>query len=81
MDGPFGADKDVSIITRIGKSNIYFAINTDHPEIKKDLELAMRQLEEDRPFYLSDLYKQYFSSDYTPVLSSEEKSWTAMKKR
>ena len=35
----------------------------------------MRQLEEDRPFYLSDLYKQYFSSDYTPVLSSEEKSW------
>ena len=75
LDGPFGADKDVSIITRIGKSNIYFAINKDHPEIKKDLELAMRQLEEDRPFYLSDLYKQYFSSDYTPVLSSEEKSW------
>ena len=75
LDGPFWADKDVSIITRIGKSNIYFAINKDHQEIKKDLELAMRQLEEDRPFYLSDLYKQYFSSDYTPVLSSEEKSW------
>ena len=75
LDGSFWADKNVSIITRIGKSNIYFAINKDHPEIKKDLELAMRQLEEDRPFYLSDLYKQYFSSDYTPVLSSEEKSW------
>ena len=75
LDGPFWADKDVSTITRIGKSNVYFAINKDHPEIKKDLELAMRQLEEDRPFYLSDLYKQYFSSDYTPVLSSEEKSW------
>ena len=75
LDGPFWADKDVSTITRIGKSNIYFAINKDHPEIKKDLELAMRQLEEDRPFYLSDLYKQYFSSDYTPVLSAEEKSW------
>ena len=75
LDGSFGADKDVSIITRIGKSNIYFAINKDHPEIKKDLDLAMHQLEEDRPLYLSDLYKQYFSSDYTPVLSSEEKSW------
>ena len=75
LDGPFGADKDVSIITRIGKSNIYFAINKDHPEIKKELDLAMHQLEEDRPFYLSDLYKQYFSSDYTPVLSSEEKLW------
>ena len=75
LDGSFWVDKNVSIITRIGKSNIYFAINKDHPEIKKDLELAMRQLEEDRPFYLSDLYKQYFSSDYTLVLSSEEKSW------
>lgn len=39
LDGPFGADKDVSIITRIGKSNIYFAINKDHPEIKKILSL------------------------------------------
>ena len=75
LEESFWADKDVSTITRIGKSNIYFAINNDHPEIKKELELAMHQLEEDRPFYLSDLYKQYFSSDYTPVLSSEEKSW------
>lgn len=35
LEEPFWADKDVSIITRIGKSNIYFAINKDHPEIKK----------------------------------------------
>ena len=35
LDGSFWADKNVSIITRIGKSNIYFAINKDHPEIKK----------------------------------------------
>lgn len=75
LEESFWADKDVSTITRIGKSNIYFVINNDHPEIKKELELAMHQLEEDRPFYLSDLYKQYFSSDYTPVLSSEEKLW------
>ena len=75
LEEPFWADKDVSIITRIGKSNIYFAINKDHPEIKKELDLVMHQLEEERPFYMSDLYRQYFSSDYTPVLSSEEKSW------
>ncbi len=60
LEEPFWADKDVSIITRIGKSNIYFAINKDHPEIKKELELVMHQLEEERPFYLSDLYRQYF---------------------
>lgn len=50
LEEPFWADKDVSIITRIGKSNIYFAINKDHPEIKKELDLVMHQLEEERPF-------------------------------
>ena len=75
LEESFWADKDVSTITRIGKSNIYFAINNDHPEIKKELDASIHQLEEDRPFYLSDLYKQYFSSDYTSVLSSEEKLW------
>ena len=60
VEEPFWVDKDVSIITRIGKSNIYFAINKDHPEIKKELDLVMHQLEEERPFYLSDLYRQYF---------------------
>ena len=40
LEEPSWADKDVSIITRIGKSNIYFAINKDHPEIKKSLILS-----------------------------------------
>ena len=47
----------------------------DYPEIKEELDNAMRRLEDDNPFYLADLYKQYFSMDYTPILSGEEKKW------
>ena len=59
----------------MGKSGIYYAINKDYPEIKEELDNAMRRLEDDNPFYLADLYKQYFSMDYTPILSGEEKKW------
>lgn len=65
----------ISTVICVGKSNIYFAINKKHPEIKAELDCAMRALEESNPFFLSDLYKRYFSLDYTPVLSGEEKFW------
>ena len=68
------AAQGISTVVNVGKSGIYYAINKDHPEIK-ELDNAMRRLEDDNPFYLADLYKQYFSMDYTPILSGEEKKW------
>ena len=35
----------------------------------------MRALEDADPFYTADLYKRYFSLDYTPILTGEEKAW------
>ena len=35
----------------------------------------MRALDEAVPFYTADLYKRYFSMDYTPILTGEEKAW------
>ena len=35
----------------------------------------MSVLDEADPFYTADLYKRYFSLDYTPILTSEEKAW------
>jgi len=69
------AAQGISTVVNVGKSGIYYAINKDHPEIKEELDNAMRRLEDDNPFYLADLYKQYFSLDYTPILSGEEKKW------
>lgn len=69
------SDYGISAVACVGKSKIYYAINKERPELKKELDNAMRQLENDNPFFTADLYKQYFSQDYTPVLSGEERKW------
>lgn len=35
----------------------------------------MRQLDSDSPFFKADLYKKYFTLDYTQFLTGNEKSW------
>ena len=62
-------------MTRVGESSIYYAINKDRPDLKEELDYAMSVLDEADPFYTADLYKRYFSLDYTPILTSEEKAW------
>ena len=69
------AELGISTITRVGSSGIYYAINKDRADIKKELDNAMRALEDADPFYTADLYKRYFSLDYTPILTGEEKAW------
>ena len=69
------AELGISTITRVGSSGIYYAINKDRADIKEELDNAMRALEDADPFYTADLYKRYFSMDYTPILTGEEKTW------
>ena len=69
------AELGISTITRVGSSGIYYAINKDRADIKKELDNAMRALEDADPFYTADLYKRYFSLDYIPILTGEEKAW------
>ena len=65
----------ISSITTIGKSGIYFAINKARSDIKTELDYAMRQLDQESPFFKADLYKKYFTLDYCQILTGEEKSW------
>lgn len=69
------ASMGISDVAQVGKSGIYFVINKNRADIKKELDEGMRQLEEDDPFFLADLYKQYFSFDTKPVLTGEEQNW------
>ena len=71
----FWAELGISTMTCVGKSNIYYAVNKDRSDIKEELDRAMRALEDDAPFYTADLYKRYFSLDYMPILTGEEKAW------
>ena len=69
------SEQGISSVTTIGKSGIYFAINKERSDIKTELDWAMRQLEQDSPFFKADLYKKYFTFDYNQSLTSREKSW------
>lgn len=75
LEESFWAELGISTIARVGESGIYYAINKDRSDIKEELDNAMRALEEADPFYTADLYKRYFSLDYTPILTGEEKAW------
>ena len=69
------SEQGISSVTTIGKSGIYFVINKERNDIKKELDYAMRQLDQDSPFFKADLYKKYFTLDYNQSLTGVEKSW------
>ena len=75
LEESFWTELGISTITRVGSSGIYYAINKDRPDLKEELDNAMRALEDADPFYTADLYKKYFSLDYIPALTGEEKAW------
>ena len=75
LEESFWTELGISTITCVGKSGIYYVINKDRADIKEELDNAMRALEDADPFYTADLYKRYFSMDYTPILTGEEKAW------
>ena len=44
-------ESDISPLTSIGETEIYFAINPERPDIKEALDSAMRRIKDDNPFY------------------------------
>ena len=68
------SEQEISSVTNIGKSGIYFVINKERSDVKTELDWAMRQLEQDSPFFQADLYKKYFTLEYKQILTGEEKS-------
>ncbi len=75
LEESYWAELGISTITRVGKSSIYYVLNKDRPDLKEELDNAMRSLDEVAPFYMADLCKKYFSLDYKPILTGEEKAW------
>lgn len=67
----------LSAVTLVGSSDIYFAINKNRPDLKAELDEAMSRIQQDRPFYPEELYKQYMTVAAVPVLSADEQAWLA----
>lgn len=68
-------ESDISPVTSIGETEIYFAINPKRPDIKEALDSAMRRIKDDNPFYTDDLYRRYLSAQSSSFLSKEESEW------
>ena len=75
LEESYWAELGISTITRVGKSSIYYVFNKDRSDLKEELDNAMHALDEEAPFYTADLCKKYFSLDYKPILTGEEKAW------
>ena len=65
----------IAALANTGTSAIYFVINKNRPDLKEELDKAMRKIEADQPFYTTELNKRYLSSTSSAVLSNEEQAW------
>lgn len=65
----------IAALANTGTSAIYFVINKNRPDLKEELDKAMRKIEADQPFYATELNKRYLSSTSSAVLSNEEQAW------
>ena len=68
-------DNGLSSIVTTGGSEIYYGINKKRPELKEELDNAMRSMENDKPFYADELYQRYIATQSVAVLSGQEKMW------
>ena len=68
-------DAGMSAIAVTGGSDIYFVINKNRPDLKEELDNAMRKIQSDKPFYADELYQRYLSATSTAVLSGDEQNW------
>ena len=51
-EAPRWEESEISPITSIGETEIYFVINPERPDIKKALDSAMRRIKDDNPCLL-----------------------------
>ena len=68
-------DEGLSAVFATGGSEIYYGINKNRPDLKEELDNAMRAMENDKPFYSDDLYKTYIATQSIAVLSADEQNW------
>lgn len=74
---PLLVELGLANIALIGGSANYFVVNKNRPDLKEELDGAMRKIEQDKPFYADSLYQRYLSAVGASVLVDTEKTWLA----
>lgn len=75
IETPYWEKYGMFSVATISTSGIYFVVNKNRPDLKQELDAAMRKMDYDKPFYVNSLYKRYYPEASSAVLSPEEKAW------
>lgn len=70
----YAYDHTVPMI-RIGSSDFYFAVNSDRPDLKAELDEAMQLLLSTNRYYNEELLKKYLNANASKSLPSEDSTW------
>ena len=77
METPRWSSVDLSALTAIGSSQVYFGISKSRPDIKTQLDNALLSLQSIRPFYADELYQKYLATQFVATATDDEKKWLA----
>ena len=70
------ADENVTSICKIGSSPIYFAVNRNRPDLKKELDAAMNRIQDVNRYYNELLFEKYVKRGRTSsFLTFGERNW------
>lgn len=70
------ADENITPICKIGSSPIYFAVNKNRPDLKKELDAAMNRIQDVNRYYNEQLFEKYVKKGRTSsFLTFGERKW------
>ena len=70
------ADENIASICKIGSSHIYFAVNQNRPDLKKELDAAMNRIHDVNRYYNEQLFEKYVKRGRTSsFLTLGERKW------
>ena len=70
------ANESITPLCKIGSSPIFFAINQNRPDLKKELDAAMNRIQDENRYYNQQLFEKYVKRGRTSAfLSYGERQW------
>ena len=70
------ASGEVTPLCKIGSSPIYFAVNKQRPDLKRELDAAMNRIQDENRYYSQQLFEKYLKRGRTShFLTYGERKW------
>ena len=74
--GTVAASDEITPLCKIGSSPIYFAVNKQRPDLKRELDAAMNRIQDENRYYSQQLFEKYLKKGRTShYLTYGERNW------